>query len=210
MTPVTAGHAALSGSSVSTPSGSTLSSSSSGGRDRKPEGYQDASGGALPQPVACHPTPTALLPLILPAESPHPAPRKQIIIGRPGTGKAGGGRGGQTTPVGLTFCFCQRQKSAEPRLVFLRSSQFLYLSGFTAVSSDCFGYDSWIVYSCLYHNILENPFLSLSFQLRGNIIHSSRLQTAVLEMLKGENIPVLSGALAVNSGERKVFTFTPF
>uniref|UniRef100_A0A8P4FZN1 Capicua transcriptional repressor a n=1 Tax=Dicentrarchus labrax TaxID=13489 RepID=A0A8P4FZN1_DICLA len=45
----------------------------------------DASGGALPQPVACHPTPTALLPLILPAESPHPAPRKQIIMGRPGT-----------------------------------------------------------------------------------------------------------------------------
>uniref|UniRef100_A0A087X2W3 Protein capicua homolog n=1 Tax=Poecilia formosa TaxID=48698 RepID=A0A087X2W3_POEFO len=37
------------------------------------------------QPVACHPTPTALLPLILPAESPHPAPRKQIIMGRPGT-----------------------------------------------------------------------------------------------------------------------------
>uniref|UniRef100_A0A673B6D2 Capicua transcriptional repressor a n=1 Tax=Sphaeramia orbicularis TaxID=375764 RepID=A0A673B6D2_9TELE len=45
----------------------------------------DASGGSLPQPVACHPTPTALLPLILPAESPHPAPRKQIIMGRPGT-----------------------------------------------------------------------------------------------------------------------------
>ncbi|CAF96415.1 unnamed protein product, partial [Tetraodon nigroviridis] len=36
-------------------------------------------------PVACHPTPTSLLPLILPAESPHPAPRKQIIMGRPGT-----------------------------------------------------------------------------------------------------------------------------
>ncbi|XP_016530789.1 protein capicua homolog isoform X6 [Poecilia formosa] len=85
LTPVTAGHAALSGSSVSAPLGSALSSSGSGGRDRKPEGYQDTSGGALPQPVACHPTPTALLPLILPAESPHPAPRKQIIMGRPGT-----------------------------------------------------------------------------------------------------------------------------
>lgn len=76
-------------------SGSVLSSSGSGGRerDRKPEGHQDASGGALPQPVACHPTPTALLPLILPAESPHPAPRKQIIMGRPGTGKEGRGEG---------------------------------------------------------------------------------------------------------------------
>ncbi len=76
-------------------SGSVLSSSGSGGRERerKPEGHQDASGGALPQPVACHPTPTALLPLILPAESPHPAPRKQIIMGRPGTGKDGWGEG---------------------------------------------------------------------------------------------------------------------
>ncbi|XP_015238908.1 PREDICTED: protein capicua homolog [Cyprinodon variegatus] len=89
LTPATAGHAALSSPSapglISAPSGSALSSSGSGGRDRKPEGYQDASGSALPQPVACHPTPTALLPLILPAESPHPAPRKQIIMGRPGT-----------------------------------------------------------------------------------------------------------------------------
>ncbi|XP_036001678.1 protein capicua homolog isoform X1 [Fundulus heteroclitus] len=89
LTPATAGHAALSGPSapglISAPSGSSLSSSGSGGRDRKPEGYPDVSGGALPQPVACHPTPTALLPLILPAESPHPAPRKQIIMGRPGT-----------------------------------------------------------------------------------------------------------------------------
>ncbi|XP_037549425.1 protein capicua homolog [Nematolebias whitei] len=89
LTPGTAGHAALSSPSapglISTPSGSVLSLSGSGGRDRKPEGHQDASGGALPQPVACHPTPTALLPLILPAESPHPVPRKQIIMGRPGT-----------------------------------------------------------------------------------------------------------------------------
>uniref|UniRef100_A0A8C5DST6 Capicua transcriptional repressor a n=1 Tax=Gouania willdenowi TaxID=441366 RepID=A0A8C5DST6_GOUWI len=91
LTPATAGHAALSSPSApgSTPasSGSVLSSSSSGGRERErnPEGHQDPPGGNLPQPVACHPTPTALLPLILPAESPHPAPRKQIIMGRPGT-----------------------------------------------------------------------------------------------------------------------------
>ncbi|XP_035847386.1 protein capicua homolog isoform X2 [Sander lucioperca] len=88
LTPATVGHAALSSPSmVPTSSGSILSSSGSGGRERerKPEGHQDASGGGLPQPVACHPTPTALLPLILPAESPHPAPRKQIIMGRPGT-----------------------------------------------------------------------------------------------------------------------------
>uniref|UniRef100_A0A8D3CKJ1 Protein capicua homolog n=1 Tax=Scophthalmus maximus TaxID=52904 RepID=A0A8D3CKJ1_SCOMX len=91
LTPATVGHTSLSSpsnpGSMSTSSGSLLSSSGSGGRERerKPEGHQDASGGALPQPVACHPTPTALLPLILPAESPHPAPRKQIIMGRPGT-----------------------------------------------------------------------------------------------------------------------------
>lgn len=80
-------------------SGTVLSSSGSGGRerDKKSEGHQDASGGALPQPVACHPTPTALLPLILPAESPHPTPRKQIIMGRPGTGKKGRGEGMKQT-----------------------------------------------------------------------------------------------------------------
>ncbi|XP_069372152.1 protein capicua homolog isoform X1 [Paralichthys olivaceus] len=91
LTPATVGHTSLSSpstpGSMATSLGSVLSSSGSGGRERerKPEGHQDPSGGALPQPVACHPTPTALLPLILPAESPHPAPRKQIIMGRPGT-----------------------------------------------------------------------------------------------------------------------------
>lgn len=91
LTPATAGLTALSSpstpGSMSTSSASVLSSSGSGGRERErnPEGHQNTSGGALPQPVACHPTPTALLPLILPAESPHPAPRKQIIMGRPGT-----------------------------------------------------------------------------------------------------------------------------
>lgn len=44
-------------------------------------------GGELQQPVPCHPSPTALLPLILPAESLHPVPRKDIIMGRPGTGE---------------------------------------------------------------------------------------------------------------------------
>ncbi|XP_052327794.1 LOW QUALITY PROTEIN: protein capicua homolog [Oncorhynchus keta] len=93
LTPAVAGHPThssptLGGGSASISStGSALSSSGSGGREweRKPGGHQDAIGGALPQPVACHPSPTALLPLILPAESPHPAPRKDIIIGRPGT-----------------------------------------------------------------------------------------------------------------------------
>ncbi|CAN9513769.1 unnamed protein product [Ophioblennius macclurei] len=41
--------------------------------------------GEVQQPVPCHPSPTALLPLILPAESLHPVPRKDIIMGRPGT-----------------------------------------------------------------------------------------------------------------------------
>ncbi|XP_059920104.1 protein capicua homolog isoform X1 [Gadus macrocephalus] len=44
-----------------------------------------AFGTEVQQPVPCHPSPTALLPLILPAENLHPAPRKDIIIGRPGT-----------------------------------------------------------------------------------------------------------------------------
>lgn len=43
--------------------------------------------GEVQQPVPCHPSPTALLPLILPVESLHPVPRKDIIIGRPGTGE---------------------------------------------------------------------------------------------------------------------------
>ncbi|CAB1450640.1 unnamed protein product [Pleuronectes platessa] len=42
-------------------------------------------GGEVQQPVPCHPSPTALLPLILPAQSIHPIPRKEIIMGRPGT-----------------------------------------------------------------------------------------------------------------------------
>ncbi|XP_061573139.1 protein capicua homolog isoform X2 [Cololabis saira] len=55
---------------------------SSGGReDNRGTGF----GGEVQQPVPCHPSPTALLPLILPAETLHPVPRKDIIMGRPGT-----------------------------------------------------------------------------------------------------------------------------
>jgi len=52
--------------------------------ERAPAGFS----AAVQQPVPCHPSPTALLPLILPAENLHPAPRKDIIIGRPGTGES--------------------------------------------------------------------------------------------------------------------------
>lgn len=116
LTPATAVHTALSSpatlGSVSTSCSSVLSSSGGRERERKPEGHPDASGGALPQPVACHPTPTALLPLILPAESPHPAPRKEIIMGRPGTGKECGEKGVEAqgtaalTLVLLRYRFC--------------------------------------------------------------------------------------------------------
>lgn len=56
---------------------------SSGQREDGATGF----GGEVQQPVPCHPSPTALLPLILPAESLHPIPRKDIIMGRPGTGE---------------------------------------------------------------------------------------------------------------------------
>ncbi|KAL0172335.1 hypothetical protein M9458_032646, partial [Cirrhinus mrigala] len=49
-------------------------------------GGQDKNGQVtLQQPVPCHPAPTALLPLILPTETLHPVPCKDIIMGRPGT-----------------------------------------------------------------------------------------------------------------------------
>ncbi|XP_053540057.1 protein capicua homolog isoform X2 [Ictalurus punctatus] len=92
LTTAGAGHQTYSSQSPSCVSSSSITtgspaSSGSGGReqDRKPGDHADVQGGILPQPVACHPSPTALLPLILPAESPHPAPRKDIIMGRPGT-----------------------------------------------------------------------------------------------------------------------------
>ncbi|XP_072316208.1 protein capicua homolog isoform X2 [Eucyclogobius newberryi] len=62
------------------PTANSTDSSGDGGENRE-SGF----GGELQQPVPCHPSPTALLPLILPAESLHPAPRKDIIMGRPGT-----------------------------------------------------------------------------------------------------------------------------
>ncbi|KAL4616808.1 hypothetical protein GN956_G22040, partial [Arapaima gigas] len=72
--------------SVASPStGPSLTNSGSGGRERG--GHGGTFGAPLQQPVPCHPSPTALLPLILPAESLHPTPRKDIIMGRPGTGK---------------------------------------------------------------------------------------------------------------------------
>ncbi|XP_066530289.1 protein capicua homolog [Hoplias malabaricus] len=92
LTTVAAGRPARSSptpSNVSVSNAVTGPASASSGfgreRDRKPGDHADALGNVLPQPVACHPSPTALLPLILPAESPHPAPRKDIIMGRPGT-----------------------------------------------------------------------------------------------------------------------------
>ncbi|XP_078789687.1 protein capicua homolog isoform X6 [Oryzias latipes] len=60
----------------------TTDTDSSGEReDNRGSGF----GTGVQQPVPCHPSPTALLPLILPAESLHPVPRKDIIMGRPGT-----------------------------------------------------------------------------------------------------------------------------
>ncbi|XP_026872059.2 protein capicua homolog isoform X2 [Electrophorus electricus] len=80
-------HSSPSPGSISASGASAALTLGSGGRERerKPGEHRDSLGGMLPQPVACHPSPTALLPLILPAESPHPAPRKDIIMGRPGT-----------------------------------------------------------------------------------------------------------------------------
>ncbi|KAI5629741.1 protein capicua-like isoform X1, partial [Silurus asotus] len=91
LTTAATGHQTYSSQGPSCVSSSSITSgpigSGSGGReqDRKSSDHPDIQGGILPQPVACHPSPTALLPLILPAESPHPAPRKDIIMGRPGT-----------------------------------------------------------------------------------------------------------------------------
>ncbi|XP_043973854.1 protein capicua homolog isoform X1 [Gambusia affinis] len=74
---------ALSVAVSTTVTASALSNTDSSGEqeDNKCTGF----GGEVQQPVPCHPSPTALLPLILPAESLHPAPRKDIIMGRPGT-----------------------------------------------------------------------------------------------------------------------------
>ncbi|XP_069040750.1 protein capicua homolog isoform X2 [Lepisosteus oculatus] len=58
----------------------TAASSGQGSRDRGGAAF-----GAPLQPVPCHPAPTALLPVIVPAEAPHPTPRRDIVMGRPGT-----------------------------------------------------------------------------------------------------------------------------
>ncbi|XP_061803482.1 protein capicua homolog isoform X2 [Nerophis lumbriciformis] len=66
--------------------GTTLAATTQCGVDSSREQVQNRCfEGAVQQPVPCHPSPTALLPLILPVESLHPAPRKDIIMGRPGT-----------------------------------------------------------------------------------------------------------------------------
>ncbi|KAK5621181.1 hypothetical protein CRENBAI_012631 [Crenichthys baileyi] len=70
-------------STTVTASAPSSADSSAEREDNKCTGF----GGEVQQPVPCHPSPTALLPLILPAESLHPAPRKDIIMGRPGTGE---------------------------------------------------------------------------------------------------------------------------
>lgn len=68
---------------VSTTVTAPAASSTDSSGEREGTGF----GGEVQQPVPCHPSPTALLPLILPAESLHPVPRKDIIMGRPGTGE---------------------------------------------------------------------------------------------------------------------------
>ncbi|KAK2844790.1 hypothetical protein Q5P01_011449 [Channa striata] len=69
---------------VSTTVTASTPSSTDGSGEREENGGTGF-GGEVQQPVPCHPSPTALLPLILPAESLHPVPRKDIIMGRPGT-----------------------------------------------------------------------------------------------------------------------------
>lgn len=90
LTSVTPGYPALACISISTTlpsSGPPLTNPASpgegGGRTERTGSF----GGEVQQPVACHPSPTALLPLILPAENLHPTPCKDIIMGRPGTGE---------------------------------------------------------------------------------------------------------------------------
>ncbi|XP_019896505.2 protein capicua homolog isoform X2 [Esox lucius] len=87
LTSVTPGYPTLACISISTtppclgPALPSPGSPGGGGRTERTGSF----GGEVQQPVACHPSPTALLPLILPAENLHPAPRKDIIMGRPGT-----------------------------------------------------------------------------------------------------------------------------
>ncbi|XP_043936737.1 protein capicua homolog [Protopterus annectens] len=68
-------------------SGVLLGDSSSASTTASGAVDQNLSVATLPlQPVAFHPSPAALLPVIVPtAYSTHPAPKKEIIMGRPGT-----------------------------------------------------------------------------------------------------------------------------
>ncbi|KAM9798037.1 protein capicua homolog [Neosynchiropus ocellatus] len=72
---------ALSVSVSTNETGPAPSGTDSLGEESRGTGFE----GEVQQPVPCHPSPTALLPLILPVENLHPAPRKDIIMGRPGT-----------------------------------------------------------------------------------------------------------------------------
>ncbi|XP_062848808.1 protein capicua homolog isoform X2 [Trichomycterus rosablanca] len=78
--PTTQSSPALACISVPSPAPDFASSGSAAGADQGKGGLT-----TLQQPVPCHPAPTALLPLILPAETLHPVPCKDIIMGRPGT-----------------------------------------------------------------------------------------------------------------------------
>lgn len=68
---------------VTTPASSSTDSCGKEEEENRGTGFERE----VQQPVPCHPSPTALLPLILPVESLHPVPRKDIIMGRPGTGE---------------------------------------------------------------------------------------------------------------------------
>ncbi|XP_069804645.1 protein capicua homolog isoform X4 [Dendropsophus ebraccatus] len=69
--------------SVQTSTGESITCTSSGSSDHPPAVFSVSSPF---QPVAFHPSPAALLPVIVPSDySSHPAPKKEIIMGRPGT-----------------------------------------------------------------------------------------------------------------------------
>ncbi|XP_056400576.1 protein capicua homolog isoform X4 [Hyla sarda] len=69
--------------SCQTSSGESITCTSSGSLDHPPAVFSVSSPF---QPVAFHPSPAALLPVIVPSDySSHPAPKKEIIMGRPGT-----------------------------------------------------------------------------------------------------------------------------
>ncbi|KAM4015703.1 protein capicua homolog isoform 5-T5 [Anomaloglossus baeobatrachus] len=69
--------------SCQTSMGESITCTSSGSLDHPPAIFSVSSPF---QPVAFHPSPAALLPVIVPSDySSHPAPKKEIIMGRPGT-----------------------------------------------------------------------------------------------------------------------------